>query len=176
MSNNKTPKSKPSDNSVEINIDVLPFLAASHFASKDQTRFTLCGVRLTVEKKEAIIMATDGRAAFACRVQLEAESVPFAVTLPVSLFNGFAKIARGKSPLSKMVNLRVGTGGDCRRLYLCDALGNFGNIGKEVGGEFPTKWRQVFPKGKLDPCSSLVNWNLVRKAVLAAEMDGKEGE
>ena len=40
MSNNKTPKSKPSKDSVEINIDVLPFLAASYFASKDQTRFT----------------------------------------------------------------------------------------------------------------------------------------
>jgi hypothetical protein len=141
-------------NTIEITIDTRPLRACRLFASNDDMRYQLCGVRVYIAPEHTTYVATDGRMLLAVRDSLDPSGItvePF--TVPNALVDSIdfdATPIRGHlaigAPDQYFTDRRwIGF----YNLDRSELVGLREVGGSEVSGTFPDDWRKVVPSGPL---------------------------
>lgn len=133
---------------IEINVNTQPLRAAALFASCDETRIRICGVRAYVGADYVTYVATDGRKILAVRDVLRATpqalnelQVPF--TIPVQLINA---ATLGDNTVNLSVRYSDDHSGP-RWITIRNKANTMEHSAPEVGGDFPDDvWRNLIPK------------------------------
>lgn len=150
-------------NTVEITIDARALKAARVFAHTDESRFSLCGVRIYVDGEAVTYVGTDGRRLVAIRTEHK-NAAPEPVE-PFTVRNDLIDEVRA----SGEVQLAIGAGrlgSPLRMVGIYDTHAKrssrpFLRAMPEVGGTYAEDWRKVIPAGQLVPSSYAFNAELV---------------
>ncbi len=145
--------------------------AVAMMASRDETRLAICGVRVEIEGRNAMLVGTDGRRLLAVQWQPHPSSKeplapePLAFTVPLSMIR-MLKPARSlvhQTIVERYADGTVGLdlGGSSRGMML---------RGKQPGeGKFPD-WRCVPPKGELKPVRAAAFNSFMASEMVSAVM------
>lgn len=139
-------------------IDLDTLAAAAAFASTEQTRFYLAGVRVEIEPRAVRYIATDGHTMIVRRVELTDADIPDntllgAITIPTAACKAIKLRASARDRRAALAHV----GGRTFQLAPL-AKDTTGATFESVDGTYPV-WSMVVPKGELEKSAAPVQFN-----------------